>query len=193
MAVGKGDDRLIASELSSWEALWAPYDEPTYQDALAFIQRDDVVLDIGAGDCRFARRAAAVAKQVVAIERNHLLLPIGHPENLKVIEGDARFVPFPQDVTVAVLLMRHCTHFQLYAEKLKAVGCSQLVTNARWGMGVECVDLMAERVPFTAVSIGWYACWCGKTGFVPGASSQLNDVVESTLLEVSSCPDCQKG
>ena len=184
---------MIASDLSSWEAQWAPYDEPTYQDALAFMQRDDVVLDIGAGDLRFARRAAEVAKRVVAIEQNRSLLPLEFSENLKVIEGDARFLPFPHDVTVAVLLMRHCTQFQLYAEKLKAVGCSKLVTNARWGMGVECVDLLAERVPFTAVSIGWYACWCGRTGFVPGPESQLNDTVESTILEVSSCPDCQEG
>ena len=98
---------------------------------------------------------------------------------------------FPDDVTVAVLLMRHCTHFQLYVEKLKVIGCSRLITNARWGMGVECVDLMGERVPFTAVSIGWYACWCGATGFLPGPHEKLDASVESTVLEVRSCPKCQ--
>lgn len=181
---------MTAPALLSWEEQWSPYDKSTYEAALTFIEADDVVLDIGAGDLRFARWVAEKAKRVYAIEQNRLLLPQDVPENVNVMEQDARIMSFPTDITVAALLMRHCTHFQLYAEKLKAVGCRRLITNARWRMGVECVELMGERLAFTAVSIGWYACWCGATGFVPGSPEKLNALIESTILEVSSCPQC---
>lgn len=177
--------------LSYWEQLWSPYDPAVYEAALAWVRHDDVVLDIGAGDLRFALLLAEKAKRVVAIERNMMWRPPDMPDNLILMEADARFVPFPEDVTAAVLLMRHCVHFQLYAEKLKKIGCHRLITNARWRMGVECVELMGERVSFTAVSLGWYTCWCGATGFVPGPPEQLDAIVEATILEVSGCPDCQ--
>ncbi len=48
------------SSEAAWEAMWAPYDEATYGAALAQIAADDVVLDIGAGDLRLARRAARI-------------------------------------------------------------------------------------------------------------------------------------
>jgi hypothetical protein len=64
--------------------------------------------------------------------------------NLVVIHGDARYVAFPNGITTAVLLMRHCTHFDLYVKKLQAVGCRTLITNARWRSGVEVIDLHAE-------------------------------------------------
>ncbi len=147
------DGVSAAPPLSSWEQRWSPYDDLTYQAALNLIEPDDVVLDIGAGDLRFACRASEKAKRVYAIEQNRSLLPQDVPENVFVITEDARYVSFPTDITIAVLLMRHCTHFQLYAEKLKAAGCTKLVTNARWGMGVECVELMEERLAFTAVSL----------------------------------------
>ena len=178
------------TKLLYWERLWSPYDASTYDTALDLIASEDVVLDIGAGDLRFSRRVAEKAQRVYVIEQNRSLLPADVPDNLIVLAGDARFALFPEDVTTAVLLMRHCTHFQLYAQKLQAIGCRRLITNARWGMGVECVDLMGERLAFTAVSLGWYACWCGATGFVPGPAEQLDSRVESTILEVSNCPDC---
>ena len=90
-----------------WESLWAVYDEATYSAALAFIRPDDVVLDIGAGDLRFARRAAVRARRVIAIERRAELLAAPCPSNLTVLCGDARALPFPFGVTVGVLLMRH--------------------------------------------------------------------------------------
>lgn len=55
---------------SDWEALWAPYDEATYLAALGFLRPSDVVLDIGAGDLRFARRAARLVRTVIAVEQN---------------------------------------------------------------------------------------------------------------------------
>jgi hypothetical protein len=94
-------------------------------------------------------------------------------------------------VNVAVLLMRHCTNFRLYAEKLAAAGCRWLLTNARWGLGLEKVDLLAERVPFTAVSLGWFACQCGNTGFIPGPPEKLTAEVERTIQEVYDCPECR--
>src|SRR3990172_2227545 len=59
---------------AEWEAAWAPYDETTYRAALELIRPDDVVLDIGAGDLRFARRAAARARTVIAVEQRAELL-----------------------------------------------------------------------------------------------------------------------
>ena len=79
--------------LERWEALWAPYDEPTYQLVLDYVRPDDVVLDIGAGDLRLTRRVAAVAQRVYALERDPAVLARSErgswPANLVVICADA--------------------------------------------------------------------------------------------------------
>jgi hypothetical protein len=182
---------------SVWEAAWAPYDQPTYQAVLACLRPEDVVLEIGAGDLRLARQMAKITQKVVAIEiqpalihqaRQALTEPL--PSNVEPITGDARTLPFPAGITIAVLLMRHCNHFQLYADKLKAVGCQNLITNARWHVGVEIISLQEPRIPYHKVGIGWYACWCGNTGFVPGQADQITPEVESILHEVVQCPKC---
>ncbi len=179
--------------LSDWEAAWAPYDEDTYTAVLAAIQPDDVVLDIGAGDLRLARRIAAVAGRVVAIEQQPDLTGGPCPPNLTILHGDARALPFPPDVSVAVLLMRHCTHLALYLDRLTAVGsrCRTLITNARWGFGVEQIDLRTPRIPFDVVACGWYACRCGATGFIPGPPAALTAEREAQIHEVASCPGCR--
>jgi len=176
-----------------WEQMWAAYDAETYQTALAFVRRDDVVLDIGAGDLRLTRRMAQRARKVYALEVNPALLPETAvlPPNIQVICADARTIAFPQDVTLAVLLMRHCRHFHLYAQKLAAGGCRTLITNARWGMSVERIDLQNSRQPFSAISMGWYACVCGAVGFVPGPAERLTPQVETAVHEVNNCPQCQ--
>ena len=143
-----------------WEMLWSPYDERTYSFVIEHIQPEDIVLDIGAGDLRLAQRIASVVQKVYAIEIANRLIPssLTH-ENLVVITADARYTPFPEDVTVGVLLMRHCQHYRLYAEKLRTVGAARLITNARWRLGVEVVDLQQGRVKFRELDLGWYACW----------------------------------
>jgi len=179
-----------------WERLWAPYDEATYQEALAAVNPEDIVLEIGAGDLRLARRLAKTARLVYAIEIQAGLLEnknVGDeplPTNLIPIIADARKYPFPSGVTCGVLLMRHCTSFRLYAEKLKAAGCGRLVTNARWRMGVEVVDLQAPRMPYNMLNLGWYACWCGATGFKPGVADTITAEIESICYEVIDCPKC---
>ncbi len=55
-------------QIEPWERLWAPYDEPTYQSVLDKILPTDVVLDIGAGDLRFARKAARISRRIYALE-----------------------------------------------------------------------------------------------------------------------------
>jgi hypothetical protein len=112
------------------------------------------------------------------------------PANLFVICGDARVLPFPAADT-AVLLMRHCRHFRLYRAKLEAAGCARLITNARWGLGVECLDLAAAPRPYDELVIGWYACRCGATGFRPGPVAQLTAPVAETVTEVDCCPECK--
>jgi len=186
------------SSEAAWEAMWAPYDETTYRAVLDQIAADDVVLDIGAGDLRLARRAARVCRRVYAIEIQKELLELAArdedtapAENLVVLHGDARHLPFPRDVKTGILLMRHCTHFHLYADKLKAAGADSLITNARWRMGVEVIALQAERVPYQQLEMGWYACWCGATGFKPGPVEQLTPAVIEVVQEVIDCPKCQ--
>jgi hypothetical protein len=174
---------------AEWEAAWAPYDETTYRAALELIRPDDVVLDIGAGDLRFARRAAAQARTVIAVEQRAELLTGSRPPNLLVICGDALTTPFPPGVTVGVLLMRHCRHFAEYAGKLQSAGCTRLVTNARWRLGIEEVSL-AERMPFAAFAAGWYACRCGAVGFKPGPLDNLTPALLAATSEVETCPAC---
>ncbi len=181
----------------SWENRWAPYDEATYQVVLDAIHPDDVVLEIGAGDLRLARRLAPLAKEVYAVERQLPLLslvqqePGGEfPPNLKVIWGDARTIPFPEGITTAVLLMRHCTHFRLYWDKLSAAGARRIFTNARWRMAVEVIDLVQSRSPLESVKFGWYGCWCGSIGFIPGNPDLLTPGVLTRVHEVAGCPHC---
>ena len=180
-----------ATSDATWEAEWATYDEDTYRRALEFVPRGAVVLDIGAGDMRLARRMAARAGVVYAIEqRPELVREVRLPSNVRVVCGDARKLPFPAGIDTAVLLMRHCRHFSLYREKLEEVGCAQLVTNARWGMDVECIDLTARPRPYGDLAIGWYACRCGATGFRPGPPEALTEAVAETIIEVDQCPEC---
>lgn len=179
-----------------WEQLWAPYDQPTYADVLSKIGPEDAVLEIGAGDLRLARRLAQRAQRVWAIERQAELLERGLverplPENLVVLQGDACTLPFPAGVTAGVLLMRHCTHFRLYAEKLRAAGCRRLITNARWRCGTELVSLDAPRLPYGAAPAGWYACWCGAAGFKPGLAEDFTPEDEAIITEVIECPHCR--
>ncbi|MEZ4518124.1 MAG: class I SAM-dependent methyltransferase [Chloroflexota bacterium] len=138
---------------AEWEAMWAPYDEPIYREALSHIRPGTIVLDIGAGDLRFARLAASRAGFVYAVERRPELvgaaLTTDLPANIEVICADARTVAFPDDVDTAILLMRHCIHFDLYVRKLEAIGCRYLITNARWGMGVELIDLNQSPSPLS--------------------------------------------
>ena len=180
--------------IQDWEMLWAPYDEPTYAAALQNIQSDDVVLDIGAGDLRLARQMAAKVRHVYAWEIQAKMLAessVNLPDNLTVCCTDARFEPVPGDVTVAMLLMRHCRHFGLYVKRLRAAGCQRLLTNARWGMDVELVDLQAPRILYTVASMGWFACWCGHTGFKTGPAEQLTWEKETAVYEVIFCPNCR--
>ena len=183
-------------EIGYWEGCWAPYDSSTYQSVLQSIDSDDILLDIGAGDLRLARRAATLARKVYAIELQQDLIdkailkePL--PENLEVIQGDARLLSFPEGLTCGILLMRHCTCYALYAAKLKASGADRLLTNARWGLGVEIVRLTAPRTPFKRLAIGWYACACGQVGFKPGPVEWLTVERESTVYEVLDCPACR--
>lgn len=182
---------------ANWETIWAPYDEPTYGWVLEQISSEDVVLDIGAGDLRLARRMAGKCRKVYAVEIQQNLLKKatlaaggGNLPNLLVLRADARQMRFPADVTVGVLLMRHCTHFRLYAQKLREAGAQRLITNARWRMGIEVIHLHAERIPFHAFSLGWYACWCGAVGFKPGEVERMTPDLLDAINEVDHCPQC---
>lgn len=179
-----------------WEQMWAPYDEATYRAALEFVNPADVILDIGAGDLHLARRAAKIAQKVYAVELHETILqqaaaagPI--PENLVILHGDARTLPFPAGVTCGMLLMRHCLHFPVYASKLRDLGADRLITNARWGLGIEMVALQIPRTRYREFEMGWYACWCGGVGFKPGGVARLTSELEGYVFEVVDCPECE--
>lgn len=179
--------------LLDWEGWFSPYDDDTYTLVLSTIQDHDVVLDIGAGDLRLALQMAVRARQVYAVEVNPLLagvalgeIGLDLPRNLHVICANALDVPIPPDVTVAVLLMRHCQHFAAYFERLQAAGCQRWITNARWKSGVEVIDLTRTPVPYAELKEGWYACRCGEIGFV-GRGEQP----EAPTTEVVDCPSCR--
>jgi 16S rRNA A1518/A1519 N6-dimethyltransferase RsmA/KsgA/DIM1 with predicted DNA glycosylase/AP lyase activity len=181
---------------TAWEAIFAPYDQPTYQAVLDQLGPDDVILDIGAGDLRLARQMARIVRKVYAVEITAGMLKQSYrsqralPPNLIPICADARELDFPSDVTTGVLLMRHCTSFHLYAKKLQSVGAARLITNARWRMSVEIVDLRLERKSFAETGMGWYACLCGGTGFKEGPAESWSLAMDESTNEVSSCPQC---
>lgn len=191
LARERGHERLMPPLTINWEATWAPYDETTYRAALDLIEADDVVLDIGAGDLRFARRAAQRARAVIAIERRADLLRGSYPDNMTVICDDALRVPFPSSVTLGVLLMRHCRRYAEFVAKLRAVGCKRLITNARWGMHVEQVMLDAQT-DFASTAPGWYACACGAVGFKECPPEELTAATIAHTSHVSNCPACNE-
>ena len=175
-----------------WESLYAPYEEQTYRAVLGHLRADDAVLDIGAGDLRLARQMARVVKKVYAVEIYAALLDraVPLPANVVSVCADARILDFPSDITTGVLLMRHCTCFRLYAEKLRKAGATRLITNARWRMDVEVLDLQAKPKTFAETGMGWYACLCGRTGFKEGPVEQWTPEMDRITHEVSSCPQC---
>ncbi len=187
-------DFATRHDLSDWEAWWSPYDQATYAAVLDAIAPDDTVLDIGAGDLRLSLRLAERARRVYAVEVNPRLLAdalarAGYalPRTLVVVCGNALDIPVPAGVTAAVLLMRHCRHFGAYVERLRAVGCRRLVTNARWGMGVEVVDL-GPGMTWDAFAGGWYACLCGAVGYKgEDAAEEPQEAV--TVETCAACKD----
>lgn len=188
---------MALTPLDPWEALWAPYDEATYAAVLAAVAPDDIVLDIGAGDLRLARRLAGRVRRVIAWEINPDLLAAAaaqgpFPANLLAVAADARRAALPPDLTAAVLLMRHCTpaHYALYTARLRAAGCRRLITNARWRMGVEVIDL-APALPLESAPPGWYTCRrCGAIGFLPPELVDDGAAAVDRVTDVEGCPSC---
>jgi SAM-dependent methyltransferase len=183
--------------IDDWEAAFAPCDEDTYSAVIAQIAPYDVVLDIGAGDLRLTRRMAAVAWRVYAIERDPAVLAKSDrrswPTNLIVICADALQTAFPADVTTAVLLMRHCTreHFATYVKRLSALPyCRQLITNARWKMNVEAIELRSG-LAYDPDRTGWYACRCGSVDFTAGDPGIITPQLLAEVVDVVSCPHCE--
>ncbi len=179
----------------AWERAWAPYDEQTYAAALALVRPDDVVLDIGAGDLRLARRLAHRCRQVIAVERQAHLLAQGSlqplPDNLRVVCADAWRRPLPAGATVAVLLMRHCRQVGALMQRLRNAGCRRLVTNARSRLGVELIELQGG-IPWARLAGGWFGCRCGAAGFKPLAPQALTASLLEEMHEVLDCPSCQE-
>lgn len=193
------DHHTPAFDSVDWEKMWAPYDLPTYEEVLQFVQPGDVVLEIGAGDLRLALLAAKIARKVIAIEIQESILEkrlaklsASLPANLEIVAGDALDWPFPKDITKGILMMRHCTHYKEYVEKLKAIGAVGLITNARWRMGVEYVALEEPGWNYEDLEIGWYSCACGAVGFKEGPPEMLMDTVNQLVFETNNCLKCRK-
>jgi hypothetical protein len=181
---------LFTADDTTWETMWAPYAENIYQEVLRHIQPYDTVLEIGEGDMRLAVQIAKIARHVYALEIQSLEKNVHLLPNLTILHEDARNYRFPTKITTAVLLMRHCTHFRLYTDKLKMTDCQKVITNARWRTGLEIVQLQTPRQLFDQIPMGWYACWCGNTGFKPGPVEVLDEEIANIVYEVSNCPNC---
>ena len=181
---------------AAWETMHAHYDESTYQAVLDQLSPDDVVLDIGAGDLRLTRQMARIVREVYAVEINARVLNQAYsgrdplPGTVTAICADARTLSFPLGITTGVLLMRHCICFHLYVDKLRSAGTERLITNARWRMDVEVIDLQLQRLSYAEASMGWYACLCGGTGFKEGPAEHWSFEMDRITIEVSSCPRC---
>lgn len=195
----EGFDAFAARHgLTDWEGWYSPYDQEIYDAVLQNIEKDDIVLDIGAGDLRLALRLAQRARKVYAVEVNPLVLgpaleTIGFalPRNLVAICANALDYPFPEDITVAVLLMRHCQHFRPYVERLRQLGCRRLITNARFKSRLEIIALTERGVAFSQVRGGWYACLCGEVGFAPCPPTCTEECPDDLCLtQVENCPAC---
>jgi len=90
--------------------MYVPQKE-NYKDALSKLKKDDVLIDMGAGDLRFALMASERCKKVYAVEMcpktvGDALNIIGYalPRNLIVICADWRYVQVPSDVTIVINL-----------------------------------------------------------------------------------------
>jgi hypothetical protein len=99
-------------------------------------------------------------------------------------------IEIPRGVTIGVLLMRHCTHYALYARRLRLAGCRRLITNARWHMDVENVDLVRRLAAYDQIPMGWYACDCGAVGFKPGPAESWTAEHDARTHAVRTCPTC---
>lgn len=168
----------------------SPFDEATHTAVIHHIQHDDIVLDINAGDLSLARRMTNTAQHVYVWEHQAEIVET-EIENLTICYPDSQFDSFPSDITVAVLLSRYCQHFARYAKKLRTVGCRYLITNARWGSGLEVINLQTYRQLYSAIPVGWFACWCGNAGFKADSAEQLMKVRETAVHEVIFCPNCR--
>ena len=101
--------------LKGGEAMFVP-EEWFYDEVLEYLDPDDVVFDVGAGDLRFDLIMAERVKRVYAVEVNPItlgkaLLTIKYdlPRNVIPICANALDLPLPQDVTAVTILMIHRT------------------------------------------------------------------------------------
>lgn len=88
-----------------------------YREVLEHIEKNDVVLDIGAGNFAFSILLANKCKKVYAIEVNPTVVRSGLeilgynlPRNLTVICGNALDYPVPSDVNTLVILLQNLEH-----------------------------------------------------------------------------------
>jgi hypothetical protein len=65
-----------------------------------------------------------------------------------------------------------------------------MVTNARWGMGVETINLTKKPQMYYKIDMGWYACRCGATGFKTGPAERWTAEQDAIIYEVTGCPAC---
>lgn len=85
-----------------------------YDIVLSMLRGSDVVLDVGAGDLRFALLASRKVRKIYAVEVDPKIMSsalriISYdlPRNVIPICADARDVALPSDVTVITCLMIH--------------------------------------------------------------------------------------
>ena len=86
--------------------------EANYKEILEKLNKDDIVMDMGAGDLRFALLASQKVQKVYAVEMNPEIIAValsiikwGLPRNLVVICADWRYVEVPSEVNVITCMV----------------------------------------------------------------------------------------
>jgi len=93
---------------------WFLPEDKEYSKVLRFIEPNDVVLDIGAGNFALDFLLSERCKKVYAVEVNPTvvkdaldLIGMNLPRNLIIICGNGLDFPIPKDVNTLVMLLRH--------------------------------------------------------------------------------------
>jgi ubiquinone/menaquinone biosynthesis C-methylase UbiE len=116
------------------------------------LSTEDVVLDVAAGTGHAARRLAATARAVVALDATEAMLARGHAraraegrDNVVFMRGDAAALPF-LDGSFDVVVSRFAAH---HFERPEAV-VAEMARCTRPGGHVALVDLVADDDPVVA-------------------------------------------
>jgi SAM-dependent methyltransferase len=136
-----------------------------------FLRPDATLMELGAGDCAFSVRAAALVRQVLAVDVSSVIAEVDSPcENLTVVLSDGTSVPVAEgsvDVAYSDQLMEHLHPDDAIAQ------LANIHRALRPGAPYVCITPNAARDPMTsrASSTRWRRASI-FTSTAPGSSAR---------------------